>query len=134
MAQITMEVNGHMAEAKTGDRVWVLDGDRLPTERTILSVDYEHDNTSGVWQVEGFKVTMAPDPDEEEEYDEDDWNWIHRSNCFATEKEALEHKQEELSEKVQDKEQELADLHRLQHQIQRRLLVLDAEWDPFESE
>lgn len=134
MSQIIMEVTGHMAEAKAGDRVWVLNGDRLPTERTILSVDYEHDNISGVWQVEGLKVTMAPDPDEEEEYDEDDWDWIHRSNCFATEKEALEQQQAELETDIQDKEQELADLRTKEHAVRRRLMVLNAEEGPFDGD
>lgn len=133
MATVTMEVTGPLADIQVGDTLWLADdgSDALPTARTVLRVEYEYNEVTNAWQVEGFRVTMS---DDDGEHDEDDWDWVHRSDCFRTEKEALEYMQRQLDEDAQDREQGLADLHRLQHQIQRRLMVLAAEDDPFESE
>ncbi len=122
MAEITINIAGPLADVVGGDHLWTVDEDGTATERLVLGVDYCTDS-NGTWVVEYFKLSPT-DVDEEDELDVDDWDWVGPRAAFRTEKEAIEHKLEEVNRDIAEDEQELQAKRSIRHKLQRRLTVL----------
>ena len=122
MAEITINITGPLADVIEGDYLWTVAEDGTTIERLVIGVEYTT-NSEGAWVVEYLKLSLV-DVDEEDELDADDWDWVGPNHAFLTEKEAIEHKLEEINRDISEDEQELQDKRSIRHKLQRRLTVL----------
>ena len=122
MAEITINITGPLADVVEGDHLWVAHEDGTATERIVVGVEYAT-NSGGEWVVDYFKLSTAG-VNEEDEPDDDDWDWFGPNSVFRTEKEAIEHKLEEVDREIADDVQELQAKRSIRHKLQRRLTVL----------